>query len=127
MKKQSEMGLKKTVENLIKAGTTFDVEQLELIYHRELKVIMMDNKGQIMISNKETFKNLFQVKKENGDSPLNDWAEFHHIETNENNGHVIVTRKVNLTGIEQKIILSIDLIWEENRWQVIREVILSKL
>ncbi len=124
MTKPSANGLKETIENLIKAGTTFDIKELELIYHKELKVIMMDDQGKITISNKEMFKNLFQMKKENGDAPLNDWAEFHHVEVNKHNGHIIVARKVNLTGIEQKITLSIDLIWEENRWQVIREVIL---
>lgn len=123
---KSEDGLKKTIQNLIKAGTTFDLEQLELIYHNNLQVIMIDKNGQKMISDKEMFKNLFKTKLKNGDAPLNTWAEFNHVELDVNKGHIIVTRKVNLTGQEQKIILSIDLIWEDNRWQVTREVIFAQ-
>lgn len=124
MRNQSE--LKKTIEDLIKAGTTFDVEQLELIYHKELQVIMIDVGGQKMISNKESFKELFSMKRKNGEPPLNTWAEFYHIQVNDNSGHVIVNRKVNLTGEEQNLTLSIDLVWEADRWQVIREVIVAQ-
>ncbi|MCK8520429.1 hypothetical protein M0D21_02555 [Aquimarina sp. D1M17] len=126
MGNKTENGLKQTVENLIKAGTTYDLKQLESIYHQNLKVIMIDEKGQKILSNKESFKALFQTKLKNGDAPLNDWAEFNHIEQTENKGLVIVTRKVNLTGVEKEIVLSIDLIWEENRWQVTREVIFTQ-
>lgn len=121
-----EEGLKQTIQNLIEVATTFDIEQLELIYHKNLQVIMIDQNGQKMISDKEAFKNLFETKLKNGDAPLNTWAEFNHIETDGDKGHVIVTRKVNLTGKEQKIVLSIDLVWEDNRWQVTREVIVTQ-
>lgn len=126
MKNQTEKGIKKAIDNLIKVATTFDVEQLELIYHDNLQVIMISPEGQKVISDKEAFKNLFQSKKDNGDVPLSTWAEFYHIEMNEKHGHVILTRKVNLTGQEQQIMLSIDLIWEKERWQVTREVIFTK-
>ena len=39
------------------------------------------------------------------------------------NAHVIISRKNNLSGRDQILLLSIDLIFEDNRWQVIREVI----
>jgi len=118
--------LKKTIESLIKAGTTFDLERLERTYHDNLKVIMIDENGQKMISDKESFKSLFRTKLENGDEPLNDWAEFNHIEQTKDKGLIIVTRKVNLTGVEKEIVLSIDLVWENDRWQVIREVIFTR-
>ncbi|WP_109299134.1 hypothetical protein [Aquimarina sp. AU474] len=120
----SEIGLKQTIENLIEAGTSFDVEQLDRIYHEDLQVIMIDDQEQKTITDKKSFKELFSSKKENGDPPLNTWRKFNHIEVNNNLGHVIVMRRVNLTGQERKLILSIDLIWSENRWQVTREVIL---
>ncbi|SHJ17323.1 hypothetical protein SAMN04488508_10674 [Aquimarina spongiae] len=126
MENKTDQGLKETVENLIKAGTTFDLKQLELIYHENLKVIMIDKTSQKVISNKESFKTLFQTKLKNKEEPLNDWAEFHHIEQTENKGLVILTRRVNLTGIEKEIILSIDLVWESKRWQVLREIIYAK-
>ncbi|WP_303318409.1 hypothetical protein Q4Q34_10070 [Flavivirga abyssicola] len=120
---RSEIGLKQAIESLIEAGTSFDTDKLELIYHKNLQVIMINVEGQKTISDKESFKNLFDTKRKNGDPPLNTWAKFNHLEVNDNFGHVIVTRKVNLTGEESTIILSIDLVWEANRWQVTREVI----
>ncbi len=125
MTQQSEIALKKVIEDLIAAGTGFDVDQLEMLYHSNLQVIMISESGEKVISNKESFKSLFQSKRENGDAPLNTWAEFHHIETNGEKGHVIVSRKVNLTEEERKIVLSIDLVKEEDRWQVTREVIVT--
>ncbi|WP_375581419.1 hypothetical protein ABWH96_10575 [Marivirga tractuosa] len=119
---QSERTLKQAIESLIKAGTAFDVEQLELIYHENLKVFMVDEIGQSSKLNKKTVKSMFQSKRENGDAPLNNWAEFSHIEADGNLGHVIVIRKVNLTGIEQQFVFNIELIWEDDRWQVTREV-----
>ncbi|WP_299253583.1 hypothetical protein [uncultured Aquimarina sp.] len=126
MTQQSKIGIKETMDSLIKTATNFDLDKLESIYHNDMKIIMIDANGQKMISNKQMFKDLFQSKRDNGDVPLNTWAEFNHIEHNGNKGHVILKRKVNLTGVEQKIALSIDLIWEENRWQVIREVIFTE-
>ncbi|SEL08711.1 SnoaL-like domain-containing protein [Aquimarina amphilecti] len=126
MNTQTKQGIKKTIESLIETATTFDIEKLDSIYHDNMQVIMIDASGQTMISNKQTFKDLFQSKLDNGDEPLNTWAEFYHIESNQNNGHAILKRKVNLTGVEQKIALSIDLIWEDNRWQVTREVIFTE-
>ena len=125
MNTQTKEGIRKTIENLIATATTFDIDKLDKIYHDSLHVLMIDASGQTMISNKQTFKDLFQSKLDNGDEPLNTWVEFIHIECNQTNGHAVLKRKVNLTGIEQKIALCIDLIWEDNRWQVTREVIFT--
>lgn len=125
MIEQSENTLKQAIEN-VKAGTTFDIEQLEYVYHEDLKVIMVGQNGLSGILNKESVKKMFQAKRDNGDSPLNDWAEFNHIQANGNSGHVIVTRKVNLTGIEQRLIFSIDLVKNGNGWLVTREVVVAQ-
>lgn len=121
----SESGLKETIEELIKAGTSFDVAALERIYHEDLQVIMIHG-NQKMISDKASFKTLFQTKLENGEAPLNTWRDFHHIEVNNTAGHIILSRKVNLMGEEQQLLLSIDLVWEANLWQVTREVIFAQ-
>ena len=123
---QSDIGIRETIESLIKTATNFDVNKLKSIYHNDIKVVMIDSLGQKTISDKQTFIDLFQSKRDNGDASLNTWAEFNHIEHNGNKGLVILKRKVNLTGVEQKIALSVDLIWEENRWQVIREIIFAQ-
>ena len=121
-----EHAIKQTIQELIEAGTSFNTTQLERIYHDTLEVIMIDENSQVMLANKTTFKQLFQDKKAKGDAPLNTWAEFNLIQGDANKGHVLVTRKVNLTGTENKLILSIDLVYENERWQVTREVIFSK-
>lgn len=117
--------IKNTIQALIEAGTSFDTDQLELIYHKDLQVIMIDEAGNKMIADKAAFKELFDTKRKNGEAPLNTWAEFNHVEGDEEKGHVIVSRKVQLTEEERKLVLSIDLVWEDDRWQVIREVIFS--
>lgn len=126
IKNQLTADIKETIEQLIKAGTTFDVEKLENIYHKELEVIMIDEKGETMFADKEAFKSLFQTKQDNAEAPLNNWAVFHHIKANNRSGHVLISRKVKLTDEERKLVLSIDLIHENNRWQVTREVIFSQ-
>ncbi|WP_435314940.1 hypothetical protein [Cellulophaga fucicola] len=122
-----ELEVKETIEKLIKTATNFDVETLNSIYHNNLQVIMINNLGEKMISSKQMFIDLFKTKRDNKDVPLNTWSEFHHIEAKGHSAHVILSRIVNLTGKEQKIILSIDLVKEDNRWQVTREVIFNSL
>ena len=62
MTQQSEAALKKVIENLIEAGTSFNVDQLDMIYHTDLQVIMLSETGEKIISNKEAFKSLFPDK-----------------------------------------------------------------
>lgn len=112
------------INDLIKAGTSYDVAQLDLIYHDSLKVIMIDMHGKVTQADKNAFKTMFQTKRDNCDPPLNTWADFNHVTADARNAHVLVTRKVKLMEEEQKLVLSIDLIHDDGRWQVTREVIL---
>ena len=126
MIEQSEEALKQAIENVIKVGTTFDIEQLEYIYHKNVQVIMVGQNGLNGILDKQSIKAMFQAKKDNGDSPLNDSVEFNLIQANGDSGHVIVTRKVNLTGVEQRLVFSIDLIKKGDSWLVTREVVVAQ-
>ncbi len=121
MNKEAE--IKQVIDDLIQTATSYDINKLDRIYHENLNVIMVDVDDNLNTANKETFKNIFKSKKEAGDPPMNTWAKYHHIEMNDNGAHVLLSRKNNLSGIEQILFLSIDLIFEDNRWQVIREVI----
>lgn len=123
---QSEKALKQAIENVIKVGTTFDIEQLEYIYHENVQVIMVGQNGLNGILDKQSIKAMFQAKKDNGDSPLNNSVEFNLIQANGDSGHVIVTRKVNLTGVEQRLVFSIDLIKKGDSWLVTREVVVAQ-
>lgn len=115
--------VRKTIDALIAAGTSFDVDQLELIYHKDLRVMMVDSQGGLNEANKEAFKGLFQSKRDNGDPPLNTWADYHHVSVDGDKGHVLLSRIVKLMEAEQKITLSIDLTFDDGRWQVTREII----
>jgi ketosteroid isomerase-like protein len=126
MMEQSEKALKQAIENVIKVGTTFDIKQLEYIYHENVQVIMVGQNGLNGILDKQSIKAMFQAKKDNGDSPLNDSVEFNLIQANGDSGHVIVTRKVNLTGVEQRLVFSIDLIKKGDSWLVTREVVVDQ-
>ena len=118
-----EAVIKEVIDDLIQTATTYDLNKLENIYHDDLSVIMIDVDDNLNTANKETFKGIFKSKKEAGDPPMSTWAKYHKIDINDMNAHVIISRKNNLSGIDQILLLSIDLIFEDNRWQVIREII----
>ena len=120
---KAEETVKKAVEELIQTATNYDVDVLERIYHDDLKVIMIDTGDNVNVADKVGFKGLFKSKKDAGDPPMNTWAKFHKIDVDGNNAHVLLSRRNDLNGEEQILILSIDLVFEDNRWQVTREVI----
>ncbi|MFN3138751.1 MAG: hypothetical protein ACE37L_13745 [Allomuricauda sp.] len=120
---KDEAVIKEVIDDLIQTATTYDLNKLENIYHDDLSVIMIDVDDNLNTANKETFKGIFKSKKEAGDPPMSTWAKYHKIDINDMNAHVIISRKNNLSGRDQILLLSIDLIFEDNRWQVIREVI----
>ncbi|TGV01314.1 nuclear transport factor 2 family protein [Flavivirga rizhaonensis] len=120
---KTQDAVKLVIENLIQTATSYDIDVLDSIYHDDLNVIMIDTDDNLNTANKEAFKGLFKSKKEAGDPPMNTWAKFHKIDVDGNNAHVLLSRKNDLSGQEQILILSIDLVFEEGRWQVTREVI----
>lgn len=120
---KNETLVKQVIDDLIQTATTYDIKKLDNIYHDDLSVVMIDIDGNLNTANKDTFKAIFKSKKEAGDPPMNTWAKYRKIDVNNNKAHVLLSRKNNLSGIDQILLLSIDLIFEDNRWQVIREVI----
>ncbi|WP_171102042.1 nuclear transport factor 2 family protein [Ruegeria sp. HKCCD7255] len=118
--------IKAAVDELIAAGTSFDVQALDRIYHDDMRVVMIDMDGNVNEANKAAFKGLFEAKKAEGAAPLNTWAQYNSVTAEDEVGHVMITRKVNLMGQDQILILSIDLIFEDGRWQVTREVIFAR-
>ncbi|WP_171207980.1 MULTISPECIES: nuclear transport factor 2 family protein [unclassified Ruegeria] len=118
--------IKAAVDELIAAGTSFDVQALDRIYHDDMRVVMIDMDGNVNEANKAAFKGLFEAKKAEGAAPLNTWAQYNSVTAEDEVGHVMITRKVNLMGQDQILILSIDLVFEDGRWQVTREVIFAR-
>jgi hypothetical protein len=119
--KQAEV--KQAIDDLIQTATTYDVSELDRIYHDDMKIFMLDVSGELNLANKDDFKGIFKSKRDAGDPPMNTWAEFHSIEADDKTGHVLLSRKNNLGGHDQILTLSIDLEFHDSHWQVMREVI----
>lgn len=115
--------VRNTIDALIQTATTFDVDALDGIYHDDLEVVMIDTSDQVNTADKATFKGIFQSKRDAGEPPMNTWAKYHRIEVDGDRAHVLLSRKNDLSGQDMILVLSIDLVHEEDRWQVLRKVI----
>lgn len=115
--------VRQTIDNLIQTATTYDVATLDQIYHDKLHVMMIDHDHTLTNADKDGLKALFTSKRDAGDPQMNTWAKFHDIKVDGDTAHVLLSRKTNLTGMDMDLTLSIDLIFENDRWQVTREVI----
>ena len=111
------------IDELIQKATSYDIESLDRIYHDDLHIIMVDHKDNINIFNKTQFKELFTKKKEAGNDQMNTWVKYHHIHIRGNDAVVALSRVNDLNGEEMKLSCSIDLVFEADRWQVLREEI----
>ena len=115
--------VKKAIDELIQTATTYDIETLDRIYHDDMTVVMVDTDDNVNTADKAAFKDIFKSKKEAGDPPMDTWAKYHRIDVNGDKARVLLSRKNNLSGTNMILFLSIDLMFEDNRWQVLREVI----
>lgn len=123
---KSEEGLKVSLLKLINPSINFGRDDLEVIYHDEILIIIIDEKGNKKEFKKSEFIELIGLKLDNlEEHKNNNWAKFHHVNVKGNNGHIIVERKLNLTGIKTKLLVNIDFIWQDEHWKIIREVIYS--
>jgi len=120
---KQQKDVRQAIDDLIKTATTYDVETLARIYHDDLQVIMIDTDHNVNLADKSTFTDLFKMKRDAGDPPMNTWSQYHRIDVEGNNAHVLLSRKNDLSGTNMDLILSIDLVLEDQRWQVTREVI----
>jgi len=114
--------VKAAIENLIHSASTYDFSVLEHIYHDDMKIFMIGPEGVVNQSDKIGFiKHVTDATME-AETP-HIWSKYHLVEADENDAHVVISRKVNLTGEIQIVTLSIDLTFEDDRWQITREVI----
>lgn len=119
----NELEVKNAIDELIQTATSYNIDVLERIYHRDLHVIMVDTQNNVNTANKEAFKGLFKAKKDAGDPPMNTWSKYHDVTVNGKEALVLLSRKNDLNGQNMELFLSIDLVLEEGRWLVKREVI----
>lgn len=124
---KTEEGLKAYIMRLIDPEKDFGREDLDLLYHDDMSVIILDDKSTKNQFNKTEFVVMIGAKLDNHEEHKNNnWAKFHHIEVDGNKGYVIVERKLNLIGSKTKLLVSLDFVWEDERWQIIRENIYSQ-
>lgn len=122
----AEVEVRGAIDALIHTATTYDVDTLDRIYHDRLHVVMLDADHNVKTADKAGFKALFAAKRDAGDPPMDSWARFHWVEVAGDSAHVLLSRKNNLGGTDMDLTLSIDLVHEDDRWQVLREVILLR-
>ncbi|WP_299439817.1 hypothetical protein [uncultured Aquimarina sp.] len=120
---QTEKGLIKSINRLIEPDENFGLATLDSIYHNDMIVIMIDQNDNKNIFKKDEFKTLIASKLEGEERTKNTWAKFIHTEVNQDKGHIVVKRRVSLTEENNELTVILDFVWEENRWQIIREVI----
>lgn len=115
--------VRKTIENLIENGSTYNIDELDRIYHNRLDIMMIDERGEVSRMDKAQNMEVFRLKRDQRAEPLSRWAEFNYVQGSGNQGRVVVTRKMRLRGQPEKFVLVIDLVREDSRWQVIREIV----
>jgi len=115
--------VRKAIDELIATATSYDVDVLDRIYHDKLEVIMIDTEDNVTVADKAAFKGLFQSRKDAGEPPMSTWAKFHRIDVQGERAHVLLSRKNDLSGTNMILTLGIDLVLEDGRWQVQRELI----
>lgn len=114
------------IETLIHNVGNNNTGILDEIYHDDMKVIMLSPDDEVSVSDKAAFKEVvLSALKENNGS-IGTWAKFHHITVEGENAHVLISRRNELTGPDMQITLGIDLTFLQGRWQITREVILTR-
>ncbi|MFA0813751.1 hypothetical protein [Microbulbifer epialgicus] len=121
--KKSVAEIEQFVHYFVQLGVYYKLDQLEDVYHKDMQVFLLDDSDQLTITDKKGFIGLFKKKRDAGEPPLNDWLKIHHIEPKNDSALVIMSRENSLSGRNMRLKLGIDLVYEEGRWQVIREVI----
>lgn len=118
--------VREAIEALIEHGSHFHVDELERIYHRDLEVFLIDENGEVAVTSRGQNMAYFRSRHDSGAPPLSRWARFEHMAADERTGHVLVTRRMQLRERPERLVLSIDLVREDGRWQVIREVVFAQ-
>ncbi|EGQ7996630.1 hypothetical protein D8T51_22340 [Vibrio vulnificus] len=114
--------IKSKMTELMDSATHYDLNTLDSIYHRDMKILMIDAEGHLTHSDKPGFISMFNTMKKQG-VPVNTWAQYNDISVDGDKAHVLITRKNKLAGYNSLLVLSIDFIFEDDRWQIVREVI----
>ncbi len=123
---KTEEGLVKAINRLIQPSEDFGIKDLESIYHQDMVVVMLDENNQKVVFRKEAFMQLIAAKLEEEGGKSNTWAQFLHTEVQQDQGHIIVKRRIDLLHQKSELTVILDFVWEDDRWQITRETIFSQ-
>ena len=113
--------LKQRVEVLIDSGCHYQIDKLQSLYSKDLKVVMISPDGEVMAMDYEQVMGMFEHKKSSGEPAMSTEATFNYIEVDGDDGHVVVTRNVALMGTLQEVVFNLTLSIESGDWKVTRE------
>jgi hypothetical protein len=113
--------VRQVVEELIENGSNYRVDILDRIYHPRLKIVKIDENGNVAAISRSENMAFFERQKESQAAPLSTQAELKYVDADSMTGHVIVTRHMDIDGRPEKSVFSILLTKNSGRWQVIHE------
>ncbi|WP_196892066.1 nuclear transport factor 2 family protein [Aureivirga marina] len=123
-KMHTKQAIREAMEHLIDRATNFDVEALEMIYHKDFHTTLVMPDGKVTTYNKQEFKDHFAKQAKEGKTQLNTWADWHDFNIIGDSAVCVLTRRHSgMNGEEMKLLCNIELKFEDGRWQVIREAI----
>ncbi len=122
----TEQALHDKVQDLMKYGTSANMEELDRIYHDDIVVMDLGIDGRLVTLEKAAFMAMLKDAFKDKIPEDHMWARIHSLTVNGDRGHVLISRKIPVGGPKMQIDLSIDFVFEDGRWQVTREVNFSR-
>lgn len=119
--------IRAAMDHLIDRATRFDVDALETIYHREFHTTLVLHDDTVVTYDKPGFIAHFRRQKEEGAAALSTWAKWHDFHVRGDTAVCVLTRRHSgMSGAEQKLLCNIEWLYEDGRWQVLREQIFAR-
>ena len=126
MTQPTETTLRARLDELMQAGVRADMATLDTIYHDDIEVMDLGIDGRLVTLQKQDFMAMLQETFRDKAPEDHLWFNLHHLTVTGHRGHVLISRKIPVGGPKMMIDLSIDFVFEDGRWQVIREVNFSR-
>ena len=126
MTEKTTEALQAKLQDLMKYGVTANLEELDRIYHEDLVVMDLSIEGRFISLKKQKVLGMLKEVFKDETPEDNMWSKIHSLTVSGDRGHVLISRKIPLGGPKMHIELSIDFVFEDDRWQVMREVNFSR-
>lgn len=86
-----------------------NVEKLNEIYDDSLKIVKIDELGNVEVLTKKATLDFFASKRTRGDEPFSKETVYNYVEADEHRGYVIVTRHMKMKDRPEKSIFGLHL------------------